>query len=101
MERFELSTPALRKRSSAVELHRLKSFSHLRLLDQSLADSTNFDTSVDTSYSLVKWPERRYRPGRGHSDTQVKEQSPCPHVILPRPPSRASPTPTSRSSRMP
>jgi hypothetical protein len=28
----------------------------------------------------MKWPERRCRPGREHSDTWVKERSPCPKV---------------------
>src|SRR5262245_34692103 len=74
-------------------------------------------TPVTTPLQWDKWPGRLRRPGRGHSDTRFKEQSPCPLVILASPPiavhpasapavlstltpptSPPSPTPCSRST---
>jgi hypothetical protein len=57
--------------------------------------------------SVAKWPGRRNRPGREHSDAVLRNRRRVRNMILPRPPratsplGRASPPPSSACSRTP
>src|SRR5262245_65089982 len=100
MVRFELTTPALRKRCSAVELHRRNSlvFPAFSAVPSFLPPP--FDTTVDTTLSLGGRSVLT-APAVATVTPGFKEQSPCPRFSLPVKRSRASPIPTSHSSRTP